>query len=322
MKNELKVELYFPGFTRKSVTFTIDDGNIPFDEKFISIVKPGGLKGTFNLCGADRLSPEEYRRLYDGFEIADHCKNHPTCFEDGVEYKFSDELLDKLNSLSYTKENPIVYRTKTDKVYAIHKNPNREKPLGWAPITDKETYVSFVKEGFSELETVFGKGNIKGYVWPFCEQKNEALFDTISSMGYNSIRKTGALEDTTGFKIPSDKMHWSYNATHKNLLSVMELYDKYPDDGGLKFFAFGLHSKDYEVDNKWGDLESFAKLYGNRPSEFWYASVSRIFEYESATKKLSVTESSVSNNSDLTLYLAVNGKRIVLPPNGKFDVKN
>ena len=29
---------FFPGWTRKSLTFTIDDGNIPTDTKFLAIL--------------------------------------------------------------------------------------------------------------------------------------------------------------------------------------------------------------------------------------------------------------------------------------------
>ena len=39
---------YFPGWVRKSVSFTIDDGNIEMDKKFIDIVRPAGVLGTFN----------------------------------------------------------------------------------------------------------------------------------------------------------------------------------------------------------------------------------------------------------------------------------
>ena len=39
---------YFPGWVRKQVSFTIDDGNIEMDKKFIDIVRPAGVLGTFN----------------------------------------------------------------------------------------------------------------------------------------------------------------------------------------------------------------------------------------------------------------------------------
>ena len=63
--NKIDVNFY-PGWTRKSVTFTIDDGNIPMDRKFISIVSPGGIKGTFNLNSnkMNDMTPEEYREFY------------------------------------------------------------------------------------------------------------------------------------------------------------------------------------------------------------------------------------------------------------------
>ena len=82
MQNK-RVDLnFFPGWTRKSVTFTIDDGNIPMDTKFLEIVRPAGILGTFNLCShwMDKMSPEEYREFYRGYEIANHCKYHPQVY--------------------------------------------------------------------------------------------------------------------------------------------------------------------------------------------------------------------------------------------------
>ena len=40
---------YFPGWVRKSVSFTIDDGNLEMDKRFIDTVSPYGIKGTFNI---------------------------------------------------------------------------------------------------------------------------------------------------------------------------------------------------------------------------------------------------------------------------------
>ncbi len=73
----------FSGWTKKSVTFTIDDGNIAYDTKFLGIIKPCGIHGTFNLCEPNRVTPDEYRALYRGYEIANHCKHHPLSFDEG-----------------------------------------------------------------------------------------------------------------------------------------------------------------------------------------------------------------------------------------------
>ena len=65
MKN---IDLHFyPEWTRKSISFTIDDGNVVLDRKFLDITEPAGLKGTFNLTTPlKRLTPEEYRQFYRG----------------------------------------------------------------------------------------------------------------------------------------------------------------------------------------------------------------------------------------------------------------
>ena len=70
---------YFPGWVRKSFTFTIDDGNIDLDRKFINIVKPYGILGTFNIGmpNLKKYSEEFYREFYKGYGISNHCKYHP-----------------------------------------------------------------------------------------------------------------------------------------------------------------------------------------------------------------------------------------------------
>ena len=319
MKN-IKVSSYFPGWTRKSLTFTIDDGNIKYDGPFLDILRPYGIKGTFNLCAPTRAMPEEYRRLYEGYEIANHCKNHPLCFDEGQAYRVSDEPFNSLTSAEYTEDDPVVHKTAVEGVYRIHTNPARPRPDAWNNITSCDDYIRFVRETRCELEEIFGKGSVKSFVWPYREQTNERLFSLLLKEGYNSIRKTGALNDSTGFSLPADRMRWSYNATCNNLLSLMEQYDKLEDDGELKFFSFGVHSYDFERAEKWDDLREFAKLYGNRPEDFWYASVSEILEYEDAVKSLVINDCEIENNSSIKVYAEINGEKTVIAPHSKFAI--
>ena len=78
---------FYPGWTRKAITFSIDDGILDMDRKFMDIIEPYGIKGAFNLCSErlNKMSPEEYREFYRGHEIANHCKHHPAAFIDGCE---------------------------------------------------------------------------------------------------------------------------------------------------------------------------------------------------------------------------------------------
>lgn len=300
------VSLYYPGFTRKAVTFTIDDGNIEWDRKFIDIVKPHGIFGTFNLC-SDKVmagNADFYRSFYRGFEIANHCKYHPYATDDAIKYRYASAE-DKAAALP---DATVLYPCdRAEGLYDVLYE------RGWRQTADTENYIRFADEGRRELEAVFGKGSVDSYVWPYGQQNNEAVFEHLKNAGYYGIRKTGCVLDTTSFAPPADYFAWSYNADNRNLLGVMEKYEAYPDDGELKFFAFGVHSWDFERDGNWDDLKCFAERYGDRPGDFWYASVKDIFEYVSASKELRLNDGVLTNPSDKDIFFEYNGKRGVVP---------
>ncbi len=296
---------FYPGFTRKSITFTIDDGNVPLDKKFLDIVRPAGMVGTFNLCShsSKYLSKEQYREMYAGYEIANHCKYHPFAFKDGESYEFSDEAFEEA-----TADETKLYKTEIDDIYYF------KAPNGWRKIATQDAYCRFIDECKTELEEIFGENSVTGYAWPFREQECRKAVQHIKEKGYYSIRKTGEVLDKTGFALPVDRMAWSFNVMYRSLLEYAKKYEQYADDGQLKFFCLGGHSHDFQNNNCWDILEKFAAEYGNRPDEFWYASVRDIFEYEDAVKSLKITDDSIENFSDVTLYIKIDGKETVIKP--------
>ena len=304
---------YFPGWTRKSFTFTIDDGNVPLDEKFLSIVRPNGILGTFNLCGTDlsRYSADFYRALYRGYEIANHCKWHPYAFDPEKTYVFSDETFDER----------VADAGKLYPVAGVRGLFWFRCASGWRKIADRACYERLVMQGKEELEQVFGEGRIVSFVWPYSMQKDPALLSFLKEQGYRSVRTTGCVGDRSGFALPADRTRWSYNAHHVGLREIGERYRAYPDDGELKFFCFGVHAHDYENGGLWGDLSRFAEDFGNRPEEFWYATVGDIFAYEDAVRALIVTKTEVRNESERTLYLKIDGKRITLMPGSAVSLR-
>ena len=307
-----KIDLnYFPGWVRKSVSFTIDDGNIRMDTKFLELTKPYGIKGTFNLC-SDRLteSADFYREFYEGYEIANHCKAHPFCISDTADYKYTEDSFDAEGA-----DRGMVYRSETEGYFMVY--DDRRKM--WLKYATPEKYVELIKQGQAELDEMFGKGAVRSYVWPFGEQNSAFVKEYLSKTDYYGVRKTGCVLDSEGFDMPKCRLEWSYTANHANLLEIMEKYEAYPDDGGLKFFCFGVHSVDFERAENWCDLESFSKTYGNRPEDYYYASVGEIFDYENAVKGAVVIENSVTNGSPLTLYITVDGEKATVPPNSVYN---
>lgn len=298
---------FYPGWTRKSITFSIDDGNVPMDRKFIEILRPAGIRGTFNLCSHNlsALTPEEYREFYKGDEIANHCKYHPFAFIDGMEYQFSEDVFD-----TETADPQLLYRTETEGLYRIC------KINGWRTITDGASYCSYIDEGQEELEAVFGAGSVRSYVWPYqqqeCKAVNEHLAQLCASGKYYGVRKSGEKGADEGFTLPMKRLPWHYTATHDNLLEFAQKYEAQPDDGELKFFCIGVHSIDYERAGKWDVLQQFADVYGNRPQDYYYAPVGEIFTYADALEQLVITESTIKNPTQLDLYIRVDDRNVVL----------
>ena len=293
---------YFPGWVRKAITFTIDDGNVPLDRKFLALTAPAGLRGTFNLSTPlEHLSPEGYRKFYDGYEISNHCSRHAYPLTPKTDKPLKNEPFDE-------KTADPAYTYPTDEA-----DIRRVRTWGWTYLaaTD-ERYLDCVDIAQKELESVFGEGKIRDYVWPNGEQDNPRVLQMLIDYGFRSLRKTGCVEDSTNFALPADRMHWSYNANYKDMTEVAAKYDAYPDDGRLKFFCFGVHSHDFENAGRWDVLEDFCRKYGNRPEDFWYASVGDIFDYEDAVKSVRITDEGIENPSDVDLAVTVDGVRKTL----------
>ncbi len=306
----MKIDLlFYPGWTRKSITFTIDDGNVRLDRKFLDITEPAGLKGTFNLkTPLTRLTAEEYRDFYRGYEISNHCKYHAYPITERTAREIKNELFDP-----ETADPAYGYKTQEEGLYRIH-------TYAWTYLATDDKYMECVDDCQKELEEVFGKGKIRGYVWPCGLQQNERVIEAVRSYGFQAVRRTGCEKDLTGFALPADRMNWSYNADYQNMTELGAKYEAYPDDGELKFFCFGVHSHDFENAGRWDVLIDFCNRYGNRPNDFWYASVGEILDYEDAVNAVEITETEICNPSPIDLYIQIDGKRQILPANSRISI--
>jgi hypothetical protein len=300
---------YFPGWVRKSISFTIDDGNLVYDKKFIDIVKPKGISGTCNLCLPDlkKHTPEFYREFYAGFGTANHCAHHPFALTKDKDRPVSDE------PFSESADESKLYKSGIPGLYHVKVN------AGWRYVCDTDTYIEMVKRANVALEEIFGEGSVTEFVWPYGEQADAEVMQYLSQ-NFESVRKTGDVGASTGFAIPVDMMHWSNNVREKKLLELAEEYEGYSDDGELKFFCFGLHSIDYERAQRWDDLSLFAEKYGARPDTYYYAPVRDIFRYRDAVESLIITDNSIENPSDTDVYVKVDGEQVIVASKSKIAI--
>lgn len=304
MKN---IKPLYPSLSRKALTFTIDDGNMKYDKMLLDILEPAGIKGTFNLCSNIHTGREdETRAFYEGYGIANHIKHHPFVKFDDAELKISPDAFDE-----ETADPAYIYTVDGKEGFFWQIKPN-----GWRQMVMTEDFLRYISEGQSELRAIFGENASRDLVWPYGTQNNAAAEEYIRRT-HRSCRKTGCTLDKTNFALPEDMYAWSYNANDGNILEVMERYDAYSDDGELKFFAFGVHSVDFERSGTWGSLRTFAERYGDRPDDYWYASVEDIFDYKEAIESLVITDSEVKNPSPIKVYLEIDGNATSVEPFGK-----
>ncbi len=300
----MSIEVFYPNFTKKAITFTIDDGNVATDEKFLSIVGKGGIRGTFNLCPhrMAAFSPAGYRAFYAGHEIANHMAYHPMALDPERTYTVSDEPFDE-----QTADPEKLYRTEREGMYRMCAHR-------WVYAADRETYLAIAEESRLALDAVFGEGSVRSFVYPYCRQKDDIIFDRLVASGhYYGIRRTGAVRGADGFRIPA-LPEWSYTADADCLLSVAEAYAAYPADGALRFFCFGVHSSDFEKGGKWGELDTFVSRFGAREDLFYYATVGEIFGYAKAASSVVINDGRPFNPSDVPVFAKIDGEKTILPP--------
>ena len=302
---------FYPGWTRKAISFTIDDGHLDMDTKLINIIRPYGIKGSFNISSNNMTKhndPDRIRKTYRGFEITNHVLLHPFAFADDADVILSDEFFNE-----ETASKDVCYREEgTPEGVYLRYNTARER---WSRYCTAKGYITLTNACKKELEEVFGEGSVRGFAWPFCRQNNSEVIEYLKSQ-YYGLRDAGRqnpVEDTA-FLLPADRTNWRYNARHSNLLMRAAEYEALGDAGQRTWFCFGVHAVDFERDGKWEDLAEFAKTYGNRPEDFWYATNVEIFDYEDAVKAVIVEDGVIRNNSDITLYAKLDGKRITLCP--------
>ena len=304
-----KIDLnFFPGYTRKAITYTIDDGNIPTDVKFLDRVKPRGFKGAFNLCGASRkgFTHDDYRRIYEGCEIVNHCSTHPMSMPDDMTgLTVSEEYYDDAIADDFT-----FFKSPTED--GVYMKSRKARGAGPVRYVAPERYIELIKIAQEELESVFGKGSVVQFVWPFGKQDSKLVSDFLKDNFY-AVRQSGAVADKTGFAIPEDRIDWKVSANYSLVAEVGDKFDAYPDDGELKLFSFGYHSYDFERTGTWGNLEYMAEKLGNRPSDFWYATNIEVFKYDDAVKSVKVTDTDIYNPSDINLFIKIDGVPTELP---------
>jgi len=244
-----RIFVRYPGFKRKALTLSYDDG-VMQDRRFIEIIDKAGLKCTFNLnghnlvekspCGninfsRSAIGREEAPELYKNHEVAVHGFLHP--------------WLDRM-------------------------------PAGnaaWEIVKDREI-----------LEEVFGK-IIRGMAYPMGGTQSDGLVGTLRSCGIQYARTTHAsfgFEIPEDWLRLSPTLY--HLDERREELTEKFLDMEVADYMQVKLFYMWGHTYEFDETADWNVITEFAKEAGGR-EDIWYATNGEIVTYLEASKQMTAS---------------------------------
>lgn len=266
--------LRFPGFKRKSLTLSYDDG-VRQDKKLISIMQKHGLKGTFNINGGmfgseysgvevGRMTIEEAVELYNssGMEVAIHGFKHLSLAKVDSAIAVNDVIKD---------------RVELEKIFG-----RIIKGMAYANGSYDDDVVDILKKcGVNYSRTVVST------------EKFELPTDWLKLPATAHHNNPRLMELAQQFvNLPKGRHFW---------------YDT------PKLFYLWGHSYEFDNNNNWNVIEEFAEFMGGR-EDIWYATNGEIFDYVTAFDRLEYNAEGtiIHNPSAIDLYLSYKDKEVLI----------
>ena len=263
----------FPGFKRKAVTFSYDDG-VRQDKRLIEIMKRHGLKGTFNLNGGrfaecyegveeGRMTVAEAEALYlpSGMEVAVHGYRHASLARIDRTAATDDVLSD---------------RKALEQIFGCV-----IKGMAYANGSYNDEVVEILKcTGISYARTTTATGR----------------FDLPSDW----------------LRLPTTCHHNDPRLMELAREFVERGDSTYTWGNSPMLFSVWGHSYEFDRNDNWGVIEELAAYIGNR-EDIYYATNGELFSYLQAADRLEYSAEGklVYNPSATDIYLKFYGKEVV-----------
>ena len=168
-----------------------------------------------------------------------------------------------------------------------------------------------------ELEKLFDTV-VKGMAYAYGNY-SDSVVDILTMCGIEYAR---TVTSTEKFDIPTDWLRMPATCHHNNP-RLMELAERFVEGKGQSkhwintprlFYLWG-HSYEFDNDNNWDVIETFAEYIGSR-DDIWYATNGEIYEYVTAYDRLrfSADGQLVHNPSAVTVYIEYLNNQFAIAP--------
>ena len=267
--------ILFPGFKRKALTFSYDDG-VRQDKRLVKLFLQHGLKGTFNICsgfqggeyrGEEKgsMTKEEVLALYPaaGMEVAVHGARHLSLTDVPMAMALDDILTDK-------KQHEADFGCIIQGM-AYANGAYNDEVVEWL----QKAGIGYARAASSTGEFSLPTDWLR---WqPTCHHNDERLMELAKAF-------------------VEEEKHWYYWCRELRL-----------------FYVWG-HSYEFDHDDNWERMEKFAAYVGGR-EDIWYATNGEIYEYLRAAEQLqfSVDGSIVKNPTAFDIYVDILDQKRIIP---------
>lgn len=265
----------FPGGRAKALTLSYDDG-VEQDIRLLDIMKKHGLKGTFNL-------------------------NSGCYAEEGTVYP-KGQIHRRMTQAKVTE----VFAQSGQEV-AVH---GLTHP--WLEQLPDHMMMRELVEDRENLENQFHT-IVRGMAYPF---------GTFDDRVVECVRRAGIVYARTvisshSFQLPADWLRLEATC-HHNDPKLFELTEQFvsgsPNRHSWLFYLWG-HSYEFEADDNWNVIETFAQQAGNR-EDIWYAANIQIYDYVQAWRRLEFSADGrlVYNPTATEVWFQANGRIYSVKP--------
>lgn len=216
------------------------------------------------------------------------------------------------NEFEWTHESGcVVKRLKPEDVvslYAGHEVASHTLTHPYMAGLTKEEILQELSTDKANLEALFCR-EIKGFAVPF-DFYSELIAQCVKECGFAYARIS---EETYSFHPQMDLYHWRATVFHccEKLESLTHRFIETDDE--LALFQIVGHSYDLDVENKWELMEHiFAEI--SKQRDILPMTTIEIIDYLKAMNDAEITDRLIQNNSNISLWFALNGTVFEVKP--------
>lgn len=166
-----------------------------------------------------------------------------------------------------------------------------------------------INKDIINLESIFNK-KINGFAYPF----GKYSLDTIKVLKENKVMYARTTKSSYKFDVDINNL-LEYNPTcsHSDRKLKDIAVDFLKTDNELALFYVWGHSYEFENNNNWDVLRMLLEILKD-DNDIAYLTNFEAFKYIIETKKLEVNDRYIINNSDIDIYLIINGIEMICKP--------